>query len=262
MKRGILLITVVLMCLAGMALAEEGKLSGTIDVTYVSRYIFRGIDTYREDHSAIQPSINLDLYGTGFGIGVWMSQANGSGQVNNEEIRYTIHYGNSLFDAESYKIDYALGWTYYNFPDNPRKAKDNEEVFGAFSFPNLLPCGVVPSYTYIHVWQAEGGNGCGFRKCGGPLHVFGLGYDLAVPGFISETAEQILHLSAATVYNDGTYGAGVDNDWSHAVFGISTGFDIGNNLTFTPGFYYQSSWEDSVNTSDDYWTSLNLSYAF
>jgi hypothetical protein len=83
-----------------------------------------------------------------------------------------------------------------------------------------------------------------------------------VPGFLPGTKEQILHLSTETVYNDGAYGAAIDHDWSHAVFGISTSFDLGGNVTFTPGFHYQSSWDDSVNASDEYWTSLSLTYTF
>ena len=84
-----------------------------------------------------------------------------------------------------------------------------------------------------------------------------------MPELLERTPEQVLHLSCDMVYNDGTGGGtALDHDWSHAVFGLSTGFDLGNNLTFAPGVYYQSSWEDSVNTSDEYWVSLGMSYAF
>ena len=58
---------------------ERGGLRGVIDVSYVSRFIWRGYDVYANNHSAFQPSIDLDLFGTGFGLNVWMSRANGSG---------------------------------------------------------------------------------------------------------------------------------------------------------------------------------------
>jgi len=72
------------------------------------------------------------------------------------------------------------------------------------------------------------------------------------------------------VYNDGVApgvvinqaSGTIDHDWSHAVFGVSTDFDLGNNLSFTPAVYYQSSWEDSVNTEDEAWVSLSMKYAF
>ena len=92
----------------------------------------------------------------------------------------------------------------------------------------------------------------------GWIHIFGLGYDWAVP----ELSNQVLNLSANLVYNDGTGAVDVAHDWSHIVFGISTGFTITNNLTFTPAFYFQKSMEDTVNTSDEYWTTLSLSYTF
>jgi len=272
MKKGILAIIIMLLVTSGLAQAEPGQLSGTLDVTYLSRYIWRGIDTYANNHSGIQPSLDLDLYGTGFGINVLWSRANGSDFENEEEIDYTVYYTNRLFDGECYATDYVIGWVYYNYPDGPKKGNpsttasmsepgDQQEVFGSFSWPNICPAGIVPSYTYVHVWQSEGGSSA-FRKSGGPVHIFGLGYDMTVCGLAPDTAEQIVHLSADVVYNDGTGAAAAEHDFSHAVFGISTGFDLGNNLTFTPGFYYQSSWEDSINTQDEYWTALSLSYAF
>ncbi len=74
--------------------------------------------------------------------------------------------------------------------------------------------------------------------------------------------EQILHLSAALVYNDGAAAAGVQSDWSHAVFGLATDFDLGNDCTLRPGVYYQSSMENTVNPSDEFWATVGVSYAF
>jgi long-subunit fatty acid transport protein len=54
----------------------------------------------------------------------------------------------------------------------------------------------------------------------------------------------------------------VDHDWSHAVFGASTGFTVTDKLTFTPGIYYQISMDDSVNPEDEYWFSLSMTYTF
>ena len=262
MKKGNLLAAVILLSAAGLAQAQEGKLGVILDVTYASRYIWRGFDLYKNNHSAIQPSIDLDLYGTGFGINVFWSRANGSGFENAERFEYTIDYGSTLFEGETYATDYSVGWIYYNYPDNPRKALDLQEAFASFSWPNICPLGFVPSYTIIKMWPAEGGADPGTRDYGGWLHVFGLGYDLALPGFMPGTTEQILHLSTDIVYNDGLGGDAVDHDWSHAVFGASTGFAVTDNLTFTPAVYYQSSWEDSVDSSDEVWTTMSMTYKF
>ena len=74
MKKRILASMLVLLAVSGMAGALENELHGTVDMTYVSRYIWRGYDAYAPDHSAFQPSVDLDLFGTGFGANVWMSR--------------------------------------------------------------------------------------------------------------------------------------------------------------------------------------------
>ena len=185
-----------------------------------------------------------------------------------------MYYNNSLFDGEIYSTNYSVGWVYYGFPDEPRsgsatgQAADMQELFASFAWQDLCPLGLVPSYTVLTMWPSEG-NSAG-RKNSGWAHIFGLAYDLAVPALIEGSSEQILHLSAAAVYNDGVapgvvVGAAsgtIDHDWSHAVFGISTDFAIGDNFTFTPGVYHQSSWEDTVNTEDETWISLSAKYTF
>ncbi len=265
MKKGILLAAVILLSTVGFAQAQD-ELSGTIDVTYLSAYIWRGFDMYPGAHGegAIQPSIDLDLYGTGFGLNVLWSRANTSGFENEEEIDLTLSYSSSLFDYETYATDYIVGWMYYEYPDMPSDRADMQEFFASLSWPEICPEGVVPSYTIIRMWAAESGSWA--NDVSGWIHIAGLGYDLPVEGLLPDIPEQILHLSAAMVFNEGVnpkgLAAGVDHDWSHAVLGVSTDFDLGNDLTFCPGVYYQSSWEDTVNDSDELWCSLSLRYAF
>jgi len=43
---------------------------------------------------------------------------------------------------------------------------------------------------------------------------------------------------------------------------METGFALSENLTFTPGIYYQPSMGDSVNREDEYWWNLSMSYKF
>lgn len=255
-KKAVFLATILLLTSAGLTQAKDSELGVTADVTYMSRYIWRGFDSYPNNHSAIQSSIDLDLYETGWGVNVWWSRANTSGFENSEEIDYTLYYGKSLFEGETHATDYGIGWVYYYYPDEPRKAADMQEVFLNLSWPNAHRGGLVPGYTMVCMWPSE-------RKSnvsGGWLHIFHLCYDLTIPGFGAEAKEQVFHLSAETIYNDGACGA--DNDWSHAVFGISTSFDLSSTLTLTPAFYYQSSWDDSVNTHDEYWTGLSITYGF
>ena len=269
MKKLVLLTAVILLSTAGLAQAQEAELHGVVDITYQSSYIWRGFDWYPEGHSAIQPSIDLDLYGTGFGVNFLWSRANTGGFENKEWLITTLYYGNSLFEGEAYATDYTVGWVYYNYPDNPRAGgttdagfavADMQEFFAALAWPDICPAGIVPSYTVLRLWPSRSGSL--ISGADGWIHILGLGYDLTMPPVIPGTTEQVLHLSAAAVYNDGAGAATVDHDWSHGVLGVSTSFDLGNNLTFIPALYYQSSWDDSVNDDDETWVSLSVQYKF
>ena len=262
MKKVILLTAVILLSATTFAQAQE-ELTGTVDVTFLSQYIWRGFEMYG-NQSAIQPSIDLDLYGTGLGLNVLWSRANSSGYELMEWVNFTLYYGNSLFEYETYATDYQVGWMYYNFPDGPpwpgMESMDLQEFFATLSWPEICPEGVVPSYTIIKMWAYE--ERSSLAEYSGWLHILGVGYDLPVEGLLPDIPEQILHLSAAMVYNDDVSELPSDSDWSHAVFGVTTDFDLGNDCTLTPGVYYQSSWEDTVNPSDQFWASLGVSYAF
>ena len=278
MKKGILLTAVILLSTAGFAQAQE-ELSGTFDVTYLSAYLWRGFDQYPGGHGegAILPSIDLDLYGTGFGLNVLLSRANtaavdahggGYSFEDQERIDLTLSYSNSYFEYETYATDYTVGWMYYEYPDRPTDFADMQEFFASFSWPEICPEGVVPSYTIISLWKSESGRPSSTpsltsNDISGRFHIFGLDYDLPVEGILPDVPEQILHLSAAVVYNEGAGAIGVDHDWSHVVLGVSTDFDIGNGLTLTPGVYHQNTFERTVNGDEDItWASLSVSCAF
>ena len=146
MKKGMFLaITVVLFGMAGVSPAQDGDLGVELDVTWVSKYIWRGFDLY-DDKAAFQPSVNIDLYGTGFSFNVWYSVSGASGNVNAEEVDYTLTYSNTLYEGESYKTNYAVGWRYYNYPDNGNSDKDAQEVFFYMEMPDICPFGTTPHY--------------------------------------------------------------------------------------------------------------------
>ncbi|MHC4456126.1 MAG: TorF family putative porin [Planctomycetota bacterium] len=268
--KGIYLAVVILLGATALAQAQEGELSATIDVTYLSKYIWRGFDIYG-DKGAIQSSIDVDLYGTGFGVKTFWTTSAGSGNglvgMPNHELErldLTLYYNNTLYEGETYATNYTVGWMYYNHIDTSRDY-DLQEAFASFSWPEICPAGVVPSYTIIRMWPSKSQSdlnsdlsALGRGGAGGWLHIFGLGYDLPIADITPE--EHIVHLSADFVYNDGVLGA--DHDWSHMVLGASTDFDLGNNLTFTPGLYHQVSMDDSVNDEEETWVSLSMKYAF
>ena len=269
-RKGILLAVIILLSAVGLVQAQEGELHGTIDVTYLSSYIWRGFDVYPEGHSGIQTSIDVDLFGTGFGVKTLMNRAIGSGFEKIERWDYTLYYRNSLFDDEAYATRYMVSWVYYNYPDADKKKFDLQEVNAGFSWPKIFGVkGLVPSYVIVKVWPSSSDSFVGARsRFGGTAsawaHIFMLDYGLNLADLSPDLPKQVLNLHSEFVYNDGLGpgGQNVDHDWSHAVFGLSTDIEVAKNLIFTPAIYYQASMDDSVNDDDETWVSLSMKYRF
>ncbi|MHC4567267.1 MAG: TorF family putative porin [Planctomycetota bacterium] len=283
-RQGVLLVAVILLSVVGLVQAQEDAMGVTLDATWVSKYLWRGFDQL-DDKAALQPSVDVDLFGSGFSVNVWASYPTSAGssrevtapdgsRINATEYNYTLAYDAVICEGEPHATEIRTQYIYYDFIDNPDEAADAYELGIRAAWPNICPTGdVTPSYYFGGIWPAAGSagtTGAGVPKndlpgsYSGWIHIIGVEYDLRIAGLTPETPEQIFTFSAAAVYNDGfadTTG-NLDHDWSHAVFGVSTDVELAENFNFTPGFYYQSSWEDTVNPEDEYWVSVGLSYAF
>ena len=273
MKQKVLLATIVLLAATALAQAQD-ELHGFIDLTYQSKYLWRGIDVYG-DKSAIQPTLMLDLYGTGLGFSVEGHRANSSGHELTERWDFTLFYKNALFMDESYAMQYLLGWRYFYHPDAPLDAApgmsiDLQEIHAVMSLPKILPVeGLVPTYVLVKLWPAESGAFVGSAgppgTASGFAHIFMLDYGLPIEDLLPEMPEQVLKLHGEVVFNDGVdpRGIGVDHDWTNAVFGISTDFNLADNVTLTPGLYYQVTMDETINDDqDETWCTLGLRYSF
>ena len=260
MKKGILLISVLLLSTTDLVQAEEGKLGVTFDLTYMSKWLSKGSESYGQQ-GALFETIDIDWFGTGFGSYVTHRSATSSGYVDKERIDYGVYYKGQLFEDKPYLMKYKVRWAYEHYPGLARnKANTTNEWNFAFSWPQIVPGGLVPRYVAYYEYPA--GSGYERRDVTGWVHLFGLGYDLTLPGLLPETAEHVLHLSADVSYRDGLGGKTKDHDWSHATFGVSTKFDITDNLSFVPGVYYQASMDDSVCKRDVTYCKLSMRYKF
>jgi hypothetical protein len=265
MKKKVILLTVVILFSTGLlAQAQDVGISGAVDLTYQSKYIWRGFDIYGND-SAIQMGADLNLTDTGYGMKAFWSRANESGFENLEEFDFTLYYNNLAYEDEIYAMNYTLGWTYYSYLDEPKWVRNYQEMLLSVAFPKVCPAGFVPSYTIVRMWPAKSGSP--MNDNGGWLHILGIGYDLTVPPLIPELPEQVLNLSGSLVYNGGVGAAyapngSVDHDWSHFLLGATTDIDLGNNLALCPGLFFQLSMEDTVNDDEEVWAKLSLKYKF
>jgi hypothetical protein len=280
MKEKMLVSTVFLLVLGSFAQAQDGDLHGALDLTYQSKYLWRGFDVYG-DKSAVQPSIDLDLYGTGLGLRAEGHRANSSGHENTERWDYTLYYRNALFAGEAHATNYMIGYRYFNYPQqsshsrggvNPETGTfDIQEVHAILSWPSILPVeGLVPTYVLVKLSPVNSGTMVGGRSpstgtASGFAHIFMLDYGMPIQGLLPDIPEQTLHLHSEVVFNDGVGPAGqnADHDWSNAVFGISTGFNLSDNIVLTPGVYYQATMDSSVNDDkDETWMALSMMYKF
>lgn len=259
MKKSILfLIGAILLTTSQVQSQERQKELGiTFDLTYWSKWLSKGVEAYGS-HGALFKSIDLDLWGSGFGFEVIHRNAFGSGYVDQQRFDFRPYYKGTVFEDTPYTMNFNLGTEYEYYPRRDRKSANTtwEWIF-AFSWPNILPQGFTPSYI-AHFEYAAGENytkQSGADIPPGGVHRFILGYDLKA----LENAEP-LRLSSELAYTDGLGGA--EHDWSYATFGISTKWKISDNITFSPGVYYQISMEDTVCDHDVSYTILSLKYKF
>jgi hypothetical protein len=271
MKKVIILGVLMLLGWTGSLLAQTSDLHGAIGAEYSSKYVWRGFTLYGSK-GAIHPFVDLDLFGSGFGLNVTGHIPNGSGQVNGvglqqfEHWDYTLYYHNQLFSDQTYATNYMLGYVYYNYPELPShgsRSIDLQEIHGLLSWPKLLGVeGLVPSYCLVKMWPSNSNTAIG--NASGFAHIFMLDYGLRMQCPITNQ-ERVINLHSEVVYNDGVGpgGQNVDHDWSDAVFGVSTDVDLGSNLIFTPGLFHQVTMDKSVNNEKSVtWASLILKYKF
>ena len=260
MRKTILSILAVLSAPAALALADKDKLGVTLDLTYMSKYISKGSESYGQQ-GALFKTIDIDLYGTGFGTYVTHRSATSSGYVDKERFDYGVYYKATLFEDKPYLTKYGLRWAYEHYPGLARNmANTTNEWKFSFSWPKLLDSGLVPKYVAYYEYPA----GSGYRRSDvtGWVHIFGFSYDWAAPGLSPRTEKQLLTLSADIAYTDGLGGKTRDHDWSYATFGVSTSFKIDGNLSFIPAVYHQLSMDDSVAKRDITYCSLSMRYKF
>ena len=284
MEKRILAGIVVLLAVGGFAHSQDGNLHGVFDVTYQSKYLWRGFDVYN-DKSAVQPSLDLDLFGTGLGLRAEGHRANSSGHENTERWDYTLYYQNVICPDDVHATHYMLGYRYFNYPQQSSHTRggvtaptntdpgtfDIHELHAVLAWPKILQVeGLVPAYCLVKLAPVNSGTTVGSASAStgtasGFAHIFILDYGLAIPGLSPDSPEQILNLHSEVVFNDGVGPAGqnVDHDWTNAVFGVSTGFELAENVVLTPGVHYQVTMDSSVNADqDETWFTLGMACKF
>ncbi len=255
MKKGLLLImATLLMNVACPAWAEQEKLNVTFDLSYWSKWLSKGIEAYGSQGGLFK-TIDIDFYGTGFGLRVTHRNATGSGYVDQQRIDYRPYLKGLLFDGTRHLMKYDLSVEYESYTGLSRhKANTTYEWINSFSWPNLLPYGLVPGYIFHYEYPAFHGDAN--RKNVGWVHRFLLGYDMKV-----FELPRPLHLSTEVARYEGL--ANRASRWAYFTAGVSTKFDVTKNLSFVPALYHQVTMSSAISKHKDItYTVLSMKYKF
>ena len=256
MGRRVLLAIAVLLSSVSVVCAEEEKkeLGVTFDLTYTSKWLSKGIEAYGSKGGLFK-SVDVDFWGTGWGVRVTHRNATSSGFVDSQRIDYQPYYKGSLFDDTRYLTQFDISVAYESYTGLSRhKANTTYEWVYAFSWPKLLPYGLVPGYIAHYEYPASSGEIN--RKNAGWVHRFLLGYNMKMPSLPNP-----LKLSTEVAYYDGL--ANRVSDWGYFTVGISTKLDITKNLAFVPGVYHQLTMDESISKHKDItYTMLSMKYVF
>jgi len=258
-KKWIVLALVGLLSLTEMAKAQdikEKKLGVSFELLYMSRYMSKGEQSYGQQGGLFE-TVDVDLYGSGFGFSVTHQSATSSGYVKKSRFNYRPYYKNTAFKDTPYEMKYNLSTQYeHYYKINSNNANTTWESKFAFSWPKLLGHDLVPKYTAYYEYPAH--NNDKYRNRAGWHHSFGLDYNISVADLPNP-----LTLSAAIDYRDGLGGPSKDHDWSHATLGLATKIKLTDNLTFAPGIYHQITMDRSIASRKNImYAKLSLKYKF
>lgn len=234
--------------------AEKKELGVTLDLTYTSKWLNKGVEVYGSKGGLFE-AVDLDFYGTGFGLKTTWRNSTSSGFVDKQRFDFRPYYKGSFFEDQSYATNYKVGVGYEYYPGLDRKnAGTTFEWIFAFSWPDILPGNLTPGYKAHYEYPA----GSDYINSGttGWVHRFLLSYDMDIPSL-----KKPLHFTTDLGYYDGL--AGKVHDWGYFTTGMSTKFLINKNLSFSPGLYYQITLDEAISKRKDIlYTMLNLKYAF
>lgn len=200
---------------AGVSAQAQNALSVTVDVTFVSDYVFRGVHL---DNSSIQPSVEIS-YGD-FYVGIWHSNSIGSAKFVNSETDLYLGYGFAINDTLSLDV----GVTQYTYSG----ASDTTEFYAGISADVLLS----PSVYYYHDTVLEISS-----------YIGSIGHSLPV-----DAINASLDFSASLGY---IQVPGSGNDYTYGSVGVSVPFALSETATLTAGIEYIHNDTDLLGTNND-----------
>lgn len=264
MKKALVLLLLCGLVPAASAVDFGGtEIDVTADVTFMSRYIWRGYNLMGSS-PVWQPSVDFDL-GGGLGFEIWAAYANNAGHVNATEYNYTLYYGGSVLEGDAWKTDYTAGYRYFHYVDSPQRGGQDasgnvspahaQELFLELEMPQLVGGGVTPRIDTYYIWQSRSGARAG--------NDFGYAW-FFVPGFDYNFTVPDMPELPMTFSWDITYATGYDNsqEWTHMTWGLASEMDCPmTNGKIVPQLYFQNTFDRTMNNTSRDYLYCGLSYS-
>lgn len=198
------------------AAAEGSALSVTVDVTYVSDYVFRGVQLA---NASVQPSVEA-AYGD-FYAGIW--HTDGLSDASSAETDLYAGYGFAVTDI----ISIDAGVTQYVYSGG--SGNDSTEVYVGATADVLLSPSLYAYYDFDYenvTLEAS------------------IGYSIPV-----DAINASIDLSAKVGYVDLDQAIGTEDNYTYYVVGASVPYALSETATLTVGVDYVYNSEDAVASS-------------
>jgi len=223
-------------------LAQGGELSRTAQIkinsnlTYASRYIWRGFDALYPNRSALQPSVTLSLEKKGLWLNLWSAIA--LADTNYVELDLIFGYDKEL--NENISLCSGIGFfTFPSFSGYPDKNSVSPEVWLGARFASTFFSPEMISYYDFNL-------GDGF------YFTLKLSRNFSI-------LKKNLSLCSILGYTTQYKKIGIKSGWSDISLGISTDF-IYKKLTVTPSANYMFTLNKTINKDNEYWVGLCVGF--
>ncbi|HBG61981.1 MAG TPA: hypothetical protein DDX37_09155 [Candidatus Omnitrophica bacterium] len=232
------------------------KVNITVTQSYVSRYIWRGMDLYSDDDSAYQPSLDVSLpkafKNTDISFNVWGSFPTSSGHEIATELDYSIK---AAHDFEVFNL--STGYIYIDYP-KANNFLDINEYWGSFSLFKIPVLPIDISLNLFAAYETEATKG---GSENGWYYSWGFGTKMPLPKSYVTQEGQAISFGITNWGNDGV--AGLKPSSLYATdFSLLTSYTI-KRFTFTPAFHYVANYNDDINNGDsEVWGGIDISYSF
>jgi hypothetical protein len=233
----------------------------TVSSNFTSKYMNNGFNI-GDDIPVLQSSVDVNIPDTNISVTYWNSLAIDSDDKQFNEHDIIVNYAKS-FDNGINFFGYGLYYFYPNWQlltDKNNKKIDKKfdglKTLIGFSYNDWITFDgepVIPTYKYYH-WFTHQSD---LYQEGG-LHEFSLRYSHNLPLLSSDQVKTRFGLSTLMNYHTGFFG--VASGVSDSQLSMSLSFNL-SGVVINTSLNQQFSYEDSVNSEDETWFTLGITFS-